>query len=114
MEKGRMIYVDESGKKLVTRMLICDMRPVRSSCGMHIVLSLIHIWRRAAGRQPGTLCHLWMRADMERQWRELRQETAEGPQLDRLLMAADGAQLFQTAPHPAYTAASPARVTCWW
>lgn len=37
MEKGRMIYVDESGKKLVTRMLICDMRPVRSSCGMHIV-----------------------------------------------------------------------------
>ena len=37
MEKGRMIYVDESGKKLVTRMLICDMRPVRSGCGMHIV-----------------------------------------------------------------------------
>ena len=37
MDKGRMIYVDESGKKLVTRMLICDMRPVRSGCGMHIV-----------------------------------------------------------------------------
>ncbi len=37
MEKGRMIYVDESGKKLVTRMFICDMRPVRSGCGMHIV-----------------------------------------------------------------------------
>lgn len=37
MDKGRMIYVDESGKKLVTRKFICDMRPVRSSCGMHIV-----------------------------------------------------------------------------
>ena len=39
---------------------------------------------------------------------------AEGPQLDRLLMAADGAQPFQAAPHLACTAASPARVTCWW
>lgn len=37
MDKGRMIYVDESGKKLVTRKFICDMRPVRSGCGMHIV-----------------------------------------------------------------------------
>ncbi len=37
MDKGRMIYVDENGKKLVTRKFICDMRPVRSGCGMHIV-----------------------------------------------------------------------------
>ena len=37
MDKGRMIYVEESGKKLVTRKFICDMRPVRSGCGMHIV-----------------------------------------------------------------------------
>ena len=37
MDKGRMVYVDESGKKLVTRRFICDMRPVRSGCGMHIV-----------------------------------------------------------------------------
>ena len=29
-------------------------------------------------------------------------------------MAADGAQLFQTATHPACIAASPVRVTCWW
>ena len=34
--------------------------------------------------------------------------------LSVLLMAADGAQPFQAAPHLACTAASPARVTCWW
>ena len=37
MDKGRMLYVDESGKMLVTRKITCDMRPVRSGCGMHIV-----------------------------------------------------------------------------
>ena len=37
MDKGRMIYVDESGTMLVTRQLSCDMRPVRSGSGLHIV-----------------------------------------------------------------------------
>lgn len=37
MDKGRMIYVDESGKMLVTRKLNCDMRPVRSGNGLHLV-----------------------------------------------------------------------------
>lgn len=37
MDKGRMIYVDESGKRYVTRKLNCDMRPVRSGYGLHIV-----------------------------------------------------------------------------
>lgn len=37
MDKGRMVYVDENGTTLVTRLLHCDMRPVRSGCGLHIV-----------------------------------------------------------------------------
>lgn len=39
MKKGRLIYVDEDGTCYVTRKIECDMRPVRSGCGMHIVNS---------------------------------------------------------------------------
>ena len=39
MKKGRLIYADEDGTCYVTRRIECDMRPVRSGCGMHIVNS---------------------------------------------------------------------------
>lgn len=49
MDKGRMVYVDGNGTVLVTRLLHCDMRPVRSGCGLHIVNTFRYggIWSAA-------------------------------------------------------------------
>lgn len=42
MKKGRLIYADEDGTYYVTRKIDCDMRPVRTGGGMHIVNCFRH------------------------------------------------------------------------